>query len=200
MNAVIRFELGLYKYELRVSIEKKESPSPHRTIDFEEIHEYEELSIVGATWERSTLKGRWNEASGGQCIGEFRDLVRRIDDPRRPAGTNHPLVAHRDALNELCDIWERWHLNGMNAACREQKVALAGVEFERDLHGSTFDSICATLSARQLQPFPIPPGRDCGGRNTYRYGAAWLVEVLPDEVKDRIGALVTTLGGISSAA
>ena len=189
MSAVIKFEVGLYEYELRVSVEKKESCSPHRTIDFDEIHEYEELSIVGSTWERSTPQGRWREASGGQCIGEFRDLVRRIDDPNRPAHLQHPLAAHRDALSELCDIWERWHLNGMNPACRQQREAMVGVEFERDLHGSTFDSICATLASRALQP--------CGGKNNYRYGAAWLVEVLPDAVKERIGELVTALGGIS---
>lgn len=81
--------------------------------------------------------------SGGQAIGEVEAVTHFAP------GWN---AARRD---RLVDIWRRWHLNDMNAACEHQRAL-----------GWTYDS-------HRGQSCPT-----CG----YQIGTAWLYEELPADV------------------
>jgi len=63
------------------------------------------LSICGVVGPMSNgnCKG-----SAGQCVDSFRE--------GRPIEDWTP-----DMLKKLCDIWERWHMNDMRAACEHQR-------------------------------------------------------------------------------
>jgi hypothetical protein len=64
-----------------------------------------ELSICGVI---GPLPSGDCQGSAGQCT----DAIR--------AGT--PAAGwNREMLDKFCDIWDRWHLNGMNAACQHQR-------------------------------------------------------------------------------
>lgn len=67
-----------------------------------------------------------------------------------------------ERLASLCDLADRWHLNTMRAGC-----AHVAPVYETDRYGRSVPSLDLT------PPCPL---------TGYRYGSAWLVEVLPDEV------------------
>lgn len=85
---------------------------------------------------------------GGQCQDEMRRLLDRI--------TWAPGWSHDRAL-QLLDIWDRWHLNDMQAGCEHQR-ADGWDKASKDMIGNA----CPT----------------CG----YKYGSAWLYEQPPPEV------------------
>lgn len=107
------------------------------TTEHEQVTDAWELSISGQTPD-----------SGGQIIDALADL-----------DTNNPQA------QELASIWQRWHLNGMRAACAHQTPALRGSDgYDAD---------------------PCP-------ETGYRYGHAWLHEPLPDEVVSDLLAILRT--------
>jgi hypothetical protein len=72
-------------------------------------------------------------------------------------------------IRDLVTIWRRYHLNGARAGCAHQVI-------ERETrYGRSVPSLDKTA------PCPI---------TGYRYGHAWLVELLPAEVKARVRELV----------
>jgi hypothetical protein len=71
-----------------------------------------------------------------------------------------------EQIAELAAIGKRWHLNGLKAGCAHQRV-----EYETDPYGGRRPSLTETK--------PCP-------HTDYRYGSAWLVELLPQDVIDRI--------------
>lgn len=72
-----------------------------------------------------------------------------------------------DDVRELHRIGTRWHLNTMRAACAHMEVP----------EGKT--------SAEPLNPKIVCP------ETGYRWGTAWLVEPLPDDVRDRFVTLMS---------
>lgn len=89
--------------------------------------------------------GHW--VAGGQSI----DTVRRV----AAHGTLAPGWTYKRVL-KLCNIWERWHLNGLRPGC----------EHQRALGWTSYDD-------HPSEPCPI-----CG----YKYGTAWHYEPLPQDV------------------
>lgn len=69
---------------------------------------------------------------------------------------------NRDRFTHLAEIADRWHLNTMRAGCAHQEVV-----YETDRYGRRVPSLDLT-----------PPCPETG----YRYGSAWLVEPLPEDV------------------
>ena len=66
------------------------------------------------------------------------------------------------SLTELADLGDRWHLNWMQAGCAHQDVV-----WETGPYGNRQPSLTLTR--------PCP-------ETGYRYGSAWLTEVLPERV------------------
>lgn len=111
------------------------------------------LSITG------NVKHQWGGERGGQCVGAIREIWGHI-----------PKVA------ELCDIWDRWHLNDLRAGTRIQEDTLRGKK-NRSKH-EHYTWACNYLRRKGLLV-------DRG----YKYGAEWLFEPIPAKVVARIKVL-----------
>ncbi len=173
MLSKIKFEWPLVKVELDVRIQVKEAVSPQRTIDWDPIVVYRELSISAEICRRSTPGARWRDSCFGQCRGEVREHADRLEGHQR------------DALLELLHIWERWHLNGLNAGMRPQRDALQS-EARGNPGVLEYSAACKYLSSLDLLEY---------GRSKYTYGSAWLVEPLPEDVEQTVRTLCRMLGG-----
>jgi len=193
MQHTIKLERAGFRAEIEIKISDKPLHSPRLSVDLKPLpgDSFRELSIVASTWERPGAgRGRWLEASAGQCTGEIRKRFGRRPDVAR-----------------LCEIWDRWHLNGMNAASRAQAEAL------RDMSAAVYpenhyDKACKWLEARGLlhdlslltpveqsrwrmlrsEGIPKPAGLH---DRVYQYGHAWLVEPLPAEIVAELEALIS---------
>ena len=92
--------------------------------------------------------------AGGQSL----DTVREVTTHGTPS-KDWP----RKRILKLLSIWERWHLNDMQAGCEHQR----------------------TLGWTSYDEHPSEPCPTCG----YKYGSAWLYESLPQDVIDFIQPL-----------
>jgi hypothetical protein len=112
------------------------------------------LSIVG-----DVNFGFRRGSAGGQCISTVREIWGHIPE-----------------IAELCDLWERWHLNDLVAGTRKQMEAIRGMEKGPNLDWYTW--ACAQLALRDLLV-----------DREYTFGHEWLYEPLPAKVVARIKAL-----------
>lgn len=126
----------LHHLTVHVKVVELLHATPQQTIDHEPIVRYERLTIVG-----EVLTTRRHIASG-QVHADLALIT-------RPAPGWGP-----DDRARLGEVWARWHLNDLRAACAHQ-----------------------TPPAGRNDPDPAP----CP-RTGYRYGTAWLVEPLPADV------------------
>lgn len=143
------------RVEIEVELADKPMPAPH---EGEPSNPEHGLELTISSWSGRARKRdgafimeRWEGEETGDPLdcaaGQARDEVANVTDfaPGWDA-------AKRDRLLE---VWDRWHLNGMNAACAHQ----------REL-GWTYDTHTG-------QKCPT-----CG----YKIGTAWLYEPLPEDV------------------
>lgn len=165
--------------ELTVRLDEKKAVAPYRTIDGDPCKSYTELSIVGSVW---FFGDRWDDPSCvGQCVEDVRRFVEHISgDP-----TAEPLLA-------LCELWERWHLNGMQPGSRKQRDYLVAHPPEPAVYpASTYDAHCEALKAADLYEdrsaqWLLVCTSKLDEPKGYTYGSAWLVELLPAEVEEHI--------------
>lgn len=75
-----------------------------------------------------------------------------------------------ESLNKLLDIWERWHLNDMNAGTRAQREVLKDIAV-----GTPYKTRCDLLREAGLLE-----------DNGYRYGSDWLHENLPENIQEEL--------------
>lgn len=68
-----------------------------------------ELSISGSEYSGATAASQRREESFGQIT----ETARRVTESKLSRGQ----------IDRLCDIWDRWHLNGMQAGCEHQRAA-----------------------------------------------------------------------------
>jgi hypothetical protein len=136
-----------------------------RTIDLEPITQpYYELSICGTI---TTTSGRRQTVSAGQM-----DFAAEVDVPGTEVDiVNGPRWSRAD-IDALAAMWRRWHLNGTKAGTRVQDAWLAEHHAE-DEAGRLADRFHSPIGWR-LDNVPADRG--------YRYGSAWLVELLPADV------------------
>lgn len=79
----------------------------------------------------------------------------------------------RDVDPRLAELWARWHLNDMRAGCEHQEA-----RFRAGEPRPTFKNDYAGMDV------PCP---DCG----YKYGHAWKVEEVPEQVLSEIHQIMT---------
>jgi len=175
MLSKINFHIDGASCELDVEIREKR-PSAARcgeiifssglTIDLTPAPEsIQELSIC------ANIRRGKREAESGQCRNSVRAMVPYLTKNKG------------DCLRELCEVWERWHLNGMIGASRAQREALKEAA-KKTPEVWNFDNAVSHLTSLGLHP-------DRG----YSYGQAWLVEPLPEAVVKRVGLLCVAIGG-----
>lgn len=98
-----------------------------------------------------SISAELRRSGHGVMFGQCRDEVKAV------ALRGTPIMPRREILR-MVDIWERWHMNGMQAGC----------EHQRALGWNSYDE------------HPSEPCPTCG----YKYGTAWLYEPLPQDVID----------------
>ncbi len=133
---------------------------------------YYELSICGNVWNGNHR----HILAGGQCLDTIAQYRAELNDPA--------------FFNELYALWKKYHLNGMHAGTPEQETAVE----EWKAAGNQYDytAACEMLKARGLYQVNYT-GLSVGRRyenEPYRYGQAWLIQELPDEVLSRVRYLL----------
>lgn len=73
-----------------------------------------------------------------------------------------------EPIQELCRIWERWHLSGMRAGTRKQEAALAAVEERTGKKLKDFGERCEALAALILTGEYTPERRPAEPGDTAR--------------------------------
>ncbi len=145
----------------RVQIGKYLRPV-HITIDIEKKDKGLVLSISGI---EGALRSGNAYGGCGQIDVDYAHRNPKDNDPRYTEFKHLVKFAPgwtEDLWFDLLDIWERWHLNDMNAECEHQRA-----------RGETWET----------NPLAICP--DCG----YKLGSAWQYEPLPDSVVNFIRSL-----------
>ena len=132
------------------------------TIEHETITDYWEFSASGGLWRSGS------EDTFGQILHHLSDL-----DPDRLA----PGWTKVTDVRSLRTIWERWHLNGMKAACSHMTGDV--LVYEPDGYGGQRISCSGTVCPE----------------TGYTYGKAWLVEPLPDEAITEVRRLLALARG-----
>lgn len=157
--------------EVTVELKPAQKVAPYLTIDFKPVPEDAvELSICGTIWNSRHT----DSACGGQCTDEIKRLFPESEPVQR-----------------LCVIWDRWHLNGMNAGCRIQNEVLKEFTFDPK-KGDHYAQACEFLKSCDGYHLPRPDGGD------YKYGTAWLFEEIPNDVIEELHALIGALEGKAS--
>ena len=143
--------------------------SPRMEKTGEKTPVYFELSVCGAIW--NARKTDW--INGGQCRETIDDLSKHFTKEKRELW---------QVINEL---WLNYHLNDMKAGTPEQLRAI------REKFGKSnpdYDTVCEYLKSVDLYETPytgLSVGRVWNGEK-YRYGTAWLVNDLPENIVDGI--------------
>ena len=163
MKKVIRLPIsGQYKANLEIELkEKTRSYDGQRTVDLELVPEkFYEFSVCGVIWSKYASR-----QVSGQSYGQ------NIEDIAK-------LYPHSRRVQRIAQIWREWHLNDLNAGTRTQKAFME--KYEADHPGWRYDygQACEILRAAGLY-------EDRG----YEYGSAWLLRVLPENVKKEIEAI-----------
>lgn len=117
------------------------------------------------------------------------DYCGQCQDTIRQQLPNYKSISmNEDLIKEMLDIWDRWHLNDLKAASFKQGRILkafedrAGKERWQEMKrkaGGDWYTLCRTIL--------IESGNleDDG----YKFGTAWLVEILPGDIQTRIKCL-----------
>jgi hypothetical protein len=157
-QADIKLKVGGYIIEISIVL------SPHkcheRSIDLKRVSE-----ITSVTFSGKVLSGTGRALCAYQIVPTLRDIG--LDEA-------HP------ALGELCDIWERWHLNDRRNGTREQ---IEIIEEQVPSLVATYSGKCQILKNLGML-------KDRG----FEYGTDLLVEPLPLEVEKEIRQIVADLG------
>jgi hypothetical protein len=137
------------------------------------------LSISGVVGPRS------NGDCSGSC-GQIQDelvMIKEIDSEWDQID-----------INKLYDVWERWHLNDMNAGCKHQKEWVNERINPKDLPNSHVNRDQRGILSIWVTPEEHKDGLltkkcpECG----YGYGTNWLFEEVPNDVIDFLDRLPET--------
>lgn len=143
---------------LEIELRTRQAQAEQRTIDLESPPAiYWELSVCGAIDEKNG-RGRWQEVSGGQNIEEIAEIY--ADDPQ---------------VQKVAELWREWHLNDLNAGTRTQAAFIEKHKGDYPEWRYDYSEACDILKAADLYT-------DRG----YKYGHAWLLKVMPYDVKKEI--------------
>lgn len=135
---------------------------------------YNELSICAYVYNTKHT----DCVMGGQCLDdinrEFRDQLKNVE-----------------LWDEIYKLWKEYHLNGTHAGTPEQEAAIK----EWEEHGNRYDYTKACEYLKSIGKYEVNYTGIGVGRifnnEPYRYGTAWLVRILPEDVEQRVIELIT---------
>ena len=84
-----------------ITLTIKQEDRPTETITHEIVNNYEIVSLVGEIYEKRQRKP--------YCLGQCQDEIRDIANQHG-----------KSDLVDLCDLWDKWHLNDLRAGCCHQ--------------------------------------------------------------------------------
>lgn len=158
-TAKLSIETATHKGHIEITISEQIGDDNTETIDLKTVSGvYYCFSMSGSTREK--------EFRGGQSWGQCRQQMEEDG-----------LFASKD-LQRLAKLWERWHLNYLNAGTRKQRAKIRKAGFI-----GQYEQQLETLG-------------DLATDRGYKYGEWWLVEILPEKVFGEVTALVERLGGV----
>lgn len=114
-----------------------------------------------------------NVSAGGGC-GQIVGSVAAGDFVEFADGWNKATVS------KFFELWDRWHLNDLQAGSPAQQEAIRN-------SGLSYQEAVEKLEALGLNPDP----NYLHNNKPYRYGSAWLMEEVPQEVIDFLDKLPT---------
>lgn len=147
---------------ISVRLERRDVGDRFMTIDHEPAGSYVDVGIQGTMYPKGWRSGR-DEIAGGQISGML-GMITEPEDGINP--------------NRIGELWERWHLNGMRAGCAHQPDM---VKRAHDAGISPLDQ-----SGWMLDNAPRCP------ETGYKWGSAWLVEYVPEDVLRELEAIGRT--------
>lgn len=113
------------------------------------------------------IKGREYGSCCGQCHGEIEKLWGDV-----------PII------KELVELWKRWHLNTMKAGTRLQENFIRRWKTNHPDWRYDYSKACELLEQNYIYE-----DRD------YKYGHAWLTEIIPQEVLTQLRELMDSITG-----
>ncbi len=151
------FENDSVRVEVTMELRERDDSRGYKDIYGNKVTSFVELSLVGEVWYK-TSNGRLLHES--HSCGQIRSELSKA-------------FSENADVQELCALWERWHLNGMRAGNAKQNEFLA-MEFTAT-NPYTYNKACKALKNAGLYE-----------HEGYKYGHAWLCEELPEEVIKRV--------------
>ena len=154
--------IGCYsrrRLEVDFGLKVQHFDEPRETVDHQWVTSVTQFTAMGMLYSNPGAL----EISGGQNLDELLDVCARPEAP----------FTERDVLS-LHQIWRRWHLNDMNAAC----VHMVGdvLVYEEDRYSPGGRRISCSLT--------VCP------ETGYTYGKKWLIEPLPGDVEAEVRRLL----------
>lgn len=116
-------------------------------------YEKKRLSIVGDIYENN------RDVGGGQC---YEELLRNFPESAR-----------------LVEIWERWHLNDMNAGDELQEAYLRALKVTTGWQYTSYENTCSELTKAGIWK-----------HDGYMYGSAWKFEAVPETILTELKEII----------
>ena len=101
-------------------------------------------------------------------------------------GTTIAKYVKNPLFRELHSLWKNYHLNGMHVGTPEQERAID--EWKTKGNKYEYNAVCEHLKSINLYEVNYS-GLSVGKRynnEKYRYGSGWIIQELPENVKNRI--------------
>lgn len=149
------FKIGIDPngYTVYVTLELRDENRERMTVDHKAISGYRVLSITG--------HAQYRPHQDSVYCGQIQDTIRQtLANFRR-------LYIPKEKILQILDIWDKWHLNDMQAGCTHMERPKKGLEWDTK-EWERLSSQC-------------PKG--------YEYGTAWLVRELPQDIVDTVNKL-----------
>lgn len=161
-------------HPVTVGIDLKEKNQQQKGVDLK-LHENPvSLGISASLWNLS----RSDITQGGQMQDTLREEFNKGNLKLKSS-------ISRDEFKKFLDIWDRWHLNDLNAGTSKQRKLIE--EHKDDPKYANLDKFLDRPKAI-LTDFKAEPD------NGYSYGSAWLYEPLPKDVVNFIKMFKSKLG------
>jgi hypothetical protein len=122
---------------------------------------------------RLSIIGVHGALVNGDCLGGYGQIVNTLKIVDTPA-----VGVNLQTINKIVEIWERWHLNDMNAGTVEQEEYLRNYyRINRDVKKSYGNDV---KLLKEVSLYIVDHPKNKG--ETYTYGTGWLTEEVPDNV------------------
>lgn len=126
---------------------------------------------------RLSFTGAEGPKRNGDAVGSSGQIIMTwSEDPTRWTPTGD---FSAEQLQRFMKLWDRWHLNDMQAGSPRQRAWLEANPVKAESH---YDKACEALAAVGLHPDTEYVVND----KPYKYGSAWLTEEVPVDVLDEI--------------